>query len=120
MPYDWQGNEIESKAERHTNILGIGEIGGVGRVGLIGKLAVAEDLHHIRTLGQGFSGGAGVLCILLQQVDASRFPGCPAAGFQRERLSGLQGSGPEQEDCKGDDESIVHVRVWHICKDTVF
>ena len=32
MPYDWQGNEIESKAERHTNMLGIGEIGGVGQL----------------------------------------------------------------------------------------
>ena len=32
MPYDWQGNEIESKAERHTNMLGIGEIGGVGQM----------------------------------------------------------------------------------------
>ena len=32
MPYDWQGNEIESRAERHTNMLGIGEIGGVGQL----------------------------------------------------------------------------------------
>lgn len=32
MPYDWEGNEIESKADRHTNMLGIGEIGGVGQL----------------------------------------------------------------------------------------
>ena len=32
MPYDWEGNWVESKADRHADSLGIGEIGGIGQL----------------------------------------------------------------------------------------
>lgn len=32
MPYDWQGEWVESKADRHADSLGIGEIGGIGQL----------------------------------------------------------------------------------------
>ena len=32
MPYDWEGNYIESKADKYTERLGFGEIGGVGQL----------------------------------------------------------------------------------------
>jgi hypothetical protein len=32
MPYNWNGDYIESKADKNTDILGFGEIGGVGQL----------------------------------------------------------------------------------------
>ena len=32
MPYSWNGDYIESRADKSTDILGFGEIGGVGQL----------------------------------------------------------------------------------------